>query len=75
MQVPTLKKHDRILFRCRVYVSSSVLTPDIEQAYTVRHATDLHMHGSCMHVAVRVLHFCAFIYEVINAGSLCMQAG
>ena len=54
------------------YVASSIL---IEQAYTVRHAIDLHMHGLCMRVAVRVLHSCAFIYEVINAGSLCMRAG
>ena len=36
-------------------------TPDIEQAYTLRHAIDLHVHESCMRVAVRVLHSCAFI--------------
>ena len=38
-----------------------LVTPDIEQAYTLRHAIDLHVHESCMRVAVRVLHSCAFI--------------
>ena len=33
----------------------------IEQAYILRYAIDLHEHESCMHVAVRVLHSCAFI--------------
>ena len=36
-------------------------TPDIEQAYILRYAIDLHVHESCMRVAVRVLHSCAFI--------------
>ena len=46
-----------------------VVTPDIEQAYTVSHAIDLHVHvhESCVHVAVRVLHSCAFII----VGNLC----
>ena len=36
-------------------------TPDIEQAYILRYAIDLRVHESCMCVAVRVLHSCAFI--------------
>ena len=43
------------------YVSSSIRTPDIEQAYTLRYAIDLHVHESCVRVAVRVLHYCAFL--------------
>ena len=29
------------------------------------HAIDLHVHESCMYVAVRVLHSCAFIIDLI----------
>ena len=43
-------------------------TPDIEQAYTLRHAIDLHVHESCMRVAVRVLHSSAFIYPLYRSG-------
>ena len=45
------------------YVASSILllVADIDQAYTLRHAIDLHVHESCMRVAVRVLHSCALI--------------
>ena len=30
----------------------------------MRYAIDLHVHESCMRVAVRVLHSCAFIYSL-----------
>ena len=31
----------------------------------MRYAIDLHVHESCMRVAVRVLHSCAFIVVMI----------
>ena len=33
----------------------------------MRHAIDLQVHESCMHVAVRGLHSCAFIVVVVGA--------
>ena len=56
-----MKSCTRTLYRCRV--CSYFNTPDIELAYIERHAIDLHMHESCMHVVVRVLHSRAFMLQ------------
>ena len=55
------------MFRCRV--CSSILLSDIEQAYTVSH-----VHESCMHVAVRVLHSSSFIAGTAKALSLVLTS-
>ena len=48
----------------------NVASSDIEQAYTLRYAIGLHVHESCMPVAVRVLHSCAFIEGCYLSGTV-----